>query len=163
MDAPFAAGLVAARARFEAGAPDGSARLSASDAAALSMRVAETDTARREATRTMIDTYIAHPNAAMTRFLDGLAQAPMNSAAIGPMVAEMMNGLDLLTNAGAISAPTLVLTGDLDVRVPAEHMGVIADALPHAEVVRFADVGHLTQVETPDSWASTVGAFLHHH
>ena len=160
MDADFLAALTLARARFATTAPQGDLRLTASDEAAIRMRQADTNTDRQQATRIMIDTYIAHPTPATAQYLDGLAHAPTNSAAIGPMIAEMRSGLDLLTDAHAVSAPTLILTSDLDVRAPAEHMHVIARALPRAELVQFFSAGHLTHVEMPDQWATAVGAFL---
>lgn len=160
MDKQFAKALAAARVRFENAAPHGVDRLAASDEAARRMRSAETAGARQQATRAMIDTYIAHPTAESSRFLDKLAQAPANPAAIPPMVAEMMGGLDLLANADSMTSPTLVLTGELDVRVPAEHEKLIADTLPNAELTMFMAAGHLLHVEAPSEWASAVGAFL---
>lgn len=160
MDATFGAHLARARARFENAAPRGADRLMASDEAGLGMRGPLTIDERRAATRAMIDIYIAHPGRSAERFLDELAKAPANPAAIAPMVAEMMGGLDLLARADEITAPTLVLTGELDVRVPTEHQQLIADALPHGELESFAGAGHLLHVEAPDKWTSVVIAFL---
>lgn len=160
MDVPFAAALSAARVRFENGAPNGADRLTASDEAGISMRSATSAEAHQQATRAMIDTYIAHPTPASSRFLNNLAQAPANPDAIPPLVAEMMGGLDLLVNAGWISSPTLVLAGELDVRVPAEHKQLIAEALPRSELTIFPAIGHLLHAEAPAEWASLVGDFL---
>ncbi len=110
--------------------------------------------------RAMMTTYVAQQNAVGTGFLDRLAAAPMNFAAPGPMAAEMMGGLDLLADAHTISANTLVLTGQLDVRVPAQHMHEIADAIPGAQLVRFPGVGHLLHIEAPEEWGHTVSDFL---
>ena len=160
MDAPFATALAAARVRFENAAPHGVDRVIASDEAGRTMRSAKTADELEQATRAMIDTYIAHPTTASSRFLDNLAQAPANPAAIPPMLAEIMGGLDLLANADSMTSPTLVLTAELDVRVPAEHEQLIADVLPNAELTIFPVGGHLLHVEAPDEWASVVGAFL---
>lgn len=160
LDAAFAAALTNARARFTTAAPGGTDRLAASDEAGPRMRTATSSAERQAATRTMIDTYIAHPTSRTARFLDQLAVAPTNPAAVGPMAAEMTSGLDLLANAPAITTPTLVLTGDLDVRVPTEHMQIIADTLPDAQLVRFPGLGHLTHIENPQRWVAAVSAFL---
>lgn len=160
MDKTFGDALTAARERFESGAPSGSTRLAESDRATHAMRGASTGAERRAATRTMIDTYLASPDERSTLFLDDLAEAPFNVAAIGPMMAEMMGGLDLLNTAATIAMPTLILAGDLDVRVPAEHMRHIAQTLPNAQYVCFPNVGHLIHAEIPDQWSTTVGAFF---
>lgn len=160
MDASFGTDLARARAWFENAAPRGADRLAASDEAGRRMRGSLTEDGRRAATRTMIDVYIAHPTVSSARFLDELALAPANPDAIAPMVVEMSGGLDLLAKAEAVTAATLVLTGELDVRVPSEHQQLIADALPHAEREVFAGAGHLLHVEAPAKWASVVGRFL---
>lgn len=160
MDASFGAALARARARFEDAATQGADRLAASDEAGGWMRSSINDDGRRAATRTMIDVYIAHPTDSTERFLDELAIARANPGAIAPMVAEMMGGLDLLAEADAISAPTLVLTGELDVLVPAEHQQLIADALPHADLDIFPRAGHLLHVEALEKWTSDVSTFL---
>ena len=160
IDSSFGTALARARARFQDAAPRGADRLAASDKAGRRMRGSLTEDNRRVATRAMIDVYIADPTASSARFLDELALAPANPDAIAPMAAEMMEGLDLLADADAITAPTLVLTGELDVRVPSEHQHLIADALPHAELEVFAAAGHLLHVEAPAKWASVVSRFL---
>ncbi len=160
LNAPFAEALTGVRQRFAETVPDGAERLRVSDEAGPRMRSATSDEDRCVAIRAMMNTYVAHQNAVGTDFLDRLAAAPMNFAAPGPMVAEMMGGLNLLKDAHTISASTLVLTGELDVRVPTQHMHEIADAIPAAQLVRFPDVGHLIHIEAPAEWGQTVSDFL---
>jgi pimeloyl-ACP methyl ester carboxylesterase len=68
--------------------------------------------------------------------------------------------LTLLAEAKNIGVPALVLGGELDVTVPAEHTDKIADALPYARFVRLAGVGHFVEVETHDEWRDIVTVFL---
>ncbi len=160
MDERFASGLAAARDRFRAKAPDGDARLKEADQAQASMRQANTDEDRRRALSTVIKRYVAQLGERETAFLARLCDAPINFAAPAVMGAEMVGGLDLLGNPGAIEASTLVIAGDLDTTVPAEHMQEIADAIPDAEFLRLAGVGHFAPVEEPTTWAEVVGGFL---
>jgi pimeloyl-ACP methyl ester carboxylesterase len=76
------------------------------------------------------------------------------------MYAEMLDGLDLLEGAAAVTAPTLLLAGELDVVVPAPAMRLLADALPNAHYHEFAGVGHFPEVEAAEAFSSTLGRFL---
>lgn len=160
MDGGFMQALGPARERYAAQVPDGAERLRAADEATPAMRGATDPEQRRTAMRTVMDTYVAHADPTQAAFLDRLAAADINFAAPGPMGAEMMAGLNLLNNAHHITAPTLVLTGALDVRVPADHMEHVAQAIPGAVLIRFPKSGHLIHVEHPKEWAQTVGPFL---
>lgn len=160
LDGDFQQALTRARERYRTSVPNGTDRLEAADAAGPRMRSASSDDDRRKAMRAMIDVYVAHKAPIETGFLDRLNAAPMNFAALGPMAAEMMSGLDLLEDAGKIRARTLVLTGELDVRVPAEHMQEIAEAIPEAHLITFPNIGHLIHVEACGQWAQTVSDFL---
>ena len=84
----------------------------------------------------------------------------MNWAPVEPMYADMLVGLDLREDAGAVTAPTLVLAGELDVVVPASAMQRLADALPNAHYHEFAGVGHFPEVEAAEALSSTLGTFL---
>ena len=46
--------------------------------------------------------------------------------------------------------PTLVLAGTLDRLIPVRHAEAIAAQLPDAELVRYADAGHMVQLERAD-------------
>jgi len=46
--------------------------------------------------------------------------------------------------------PTLVLAGTLDRLIPVHHAEAIAAQLPDAELVRYADAGHMVQLERVD-------------
>jgi pimeloyl-ACP methyl ester carboxylesterase len=60
----------------------------------------------------------------------------------------------------AIRVPTLVLQGARDPIIPAEHARRFAAAIPGAELVVFAEVGHLPMEEQPDRSAAVVARFL---
>jgi len=160
MDGNFAQSLDSARERFRTAAPEGAERLAASDEAGSHLRTVTSHEDRRRCLRIMMDCYVAHPGPSETAYLDELCAAPMNFAAAGPMGQEMMGGLDLLRHAHHISARTLVLTGELDARVPTEHIQQIAAAVPGAQLVRFPDAGHLIHVESRQQWTQTIGEFL---
>lgn len=162
MDAAFMQALAPARERYAALVPGGDARLRAADEATPAMRGAADDEERRAAMRTVMDTYVAHVGPSATAFLDRLAAANINFAAPGPMGAEMMAGLDLLREANRVTAPTLVVAGELDVRVPVDHMEQVAQAVPHARLVRFPESGHLLHVDQGEEWARVVDEFLRH-
>jgi 3-oxoadipate enol-lactonase/4-carboxymuconolactone decarboxylase len=61
---------------------------------------------------------------------------------------------------GAITVPTLVIGGDLDVSMPwAEHGAILAAAIPHAKTVRLS-AAHLGNLEKPRSFSAALFAFL---
>jgi len=160
MDGYFAQAVAAARERFRAAASDGDERLNAGDAAFALLRTATSDDVRRAALKTMMSRYVARLGAEEAEFLSQLSAAPMNFTAAGPMGAEMASGLNLLARASAIVAPTLVLAGELDVNVPAEHMREVAAAVSGARLVQLAGVGHFSHVEAHDQWIQLVGDFF---
>lgn len=160
MDASFVQALTVAQEQFQAAAPNGAERLAASNEAQTRMRSASDEQVQRRSLRTMMDCYVARPGPIETAFLEQLCAAPMNFVAAGPMAQEMTGGLDLLQHAHRILAHTLVLAGELDVRVPAGHLQQITDAIPDARLTTLTGVGHLPHVEAHEEWADTVTDFL---
>jgi len=59
-----------------------------------------------------------------------------------------------------IGAPTLVLTGAFDQLVPPRNSRIIADLIPHSELVVIPECGHRVMWESPDQSASIIGHFL---
>ncbi len=117
------------------------------------------DEVRRRCLRAVMDCYLARPGPDQIAYLDQLCAAAMNFAAPGPMGQEMISGLDLLCDAHRIRARTLVLTGELDVRVASEHMHQIAGVVPTARLVRLPHLGHLIHAEDPREWTETISDF----
>ncbi len=68
--------------------------------------------------------------------------------------------LSLATRAAAISSPTLVVWGEKDRVVPATHAGVIAEAIPGAQVQVVAGAGHDPFSDAPSAVAAAVKQFL---
>jgi pimeloyl-ACP methyl ester carboxylesterase len=62
-----------------------------------------------------------------------------------------------------IAAPTLVVTGDEDVRDIHEIADKLAASIPNAERVTIAGSGHLPSLERPDEFDRVVLAFLAKH
>lgn len=56
--------------------------------------------------------------------------------------------------------PTLVVWGDRDRVLPAEHMNTARQLLPHAETHVYTGVGHMPQIECPDEFAELALTFL---
>ncbi|MGI8680400.1 MAG: alpha/beta fold hydrolase [Jatrophihabitans sp.] len=160
MDGSFLQALEEARERFRTSANRGSERLDAADIAAASLRTAPDEDARRRSLRMMMECFVAHPGPKEAAYLDRLSEAPVNFAAPGPMGQEIMSGLDLLRESDKIRAPALILSGELDARVPSAHMQEISDTLPDARFIRFPDVGHLIHVEAGERWGTALRAFL---
>ncbi len=159
MDADFAAALREAKLNFATRIPDGAERLRTAERAMTALRTAVTDRQRHAALRVMMDTYIARLDGPRRRFLDQLCAAPVDFTAPAVMAAEMMNGLNLLDGADRITAPTLVLGGEFDVRVPGAHLQQIARAIRGARYVELAGAGHLVHRESPE-WEGLVAGFL---
>ena len=60
----------------------------------------------------------------------------------------------------AISAPTLVIAGELDRVVPARLTMQLADAIPHCERTLLAGVGHVTVLQATEPVAAALTEFL---
>jgi pimeloyl-ACP methyl ester carboxylesterase len=59
-----------------------------------------------------------------------------------------------------IRCPTLVIVGDGDVLVPAEHAQEMASGIPGARLVTIADCGHLSTLEQPAAVTRAMVEFL---
>jgi pimeloyl-ACP methyl ester carboxylesterase len=60
----------------------------------------------------------------------------------------------------AIKTPTLVMSGDLDEIIPPDQSRAFADAIPGAQLIRYADGGHVPMEQLPDRSAADLRAFL---
>ncbi|WP_460792460.1 alpha/beta fold hydrolase [Nocardioides maradonensis] len=81
-----------------------------------------------------------------------------------PQLAEIFDGFyerDLLDDHLAeITAPTLVMWGDLDRLVAPSAAGVWAEGIPNAISVTYPGIGHMPMVEIPGRAAADYAAFL---
>jgi len=64
------------------------------------------------------------------------------------------------TEVGAVTAPSLVVSGGRDALLAREQTAALVAALPGAEWVEYADTGHLVLEEQPELLADDVVAFL---
>lgn len=61
---------------------------------------------------------------------------------------------------GEVTAPTLVVSGDLDLETVRLAAAAVAAAVPGARHLQWPDVAHLPSLERPDDFATEVLAFL---
>ena len=73
---------------------------------------------------------------------------------------EMMATTDNTEALRAITAPTLVLVGALDVVTPPTEAAALADLIAGARFCPIADAGHLANQEQPEVFNQAVGDFL---
>ena len=89
----------------------------------------------------------------------GLVQtAP--SAAVAWAQRAMAGRPDSFDTLRAFDRPALVVVGAEDVLSPPSDAEAMADALPHGRLVVIPEAGHLTAVETPESFNAQVAGFL---
>lgn len=160
MDDGYQAAVAEVQRRFAETVADGAARLAAAEQATAALRTDIAADERRRQLRIMMARYVVRQGDAETAYLERLCAAPMNWAPVEPMYAEMLDGLDLLEDAAAVTAPALVVAGELDVVVPASSMRLLADKLPNARYHEFAGVGHFPEVEASEALMSTLLRFL---
>jgi pimeloyl-ACP methyl ester carboxylesterase len=79
-------------------------------------------------------------------------------------MARVMNthprGFDYTNDARSITAPTLIVAGEVDRFPSLEAAGDWATAIPAARLAVLAQVGHYPQAEAPDSLFEAIEAFL---
>jgi pimeloyl-ACP methyl ester carboxylesterase len=160
MDDGYQAAVAEVRRRYAETVADGAARLAAAEQANAALRTDIDADERRRQLQILMARYVVRQGDAETAYLERLCAAPMNWAPVEPMYAEMLDGLDLLQDAAAVTAPTLVLASELDVVAPASTMRLLADALPNARYHEFGDVGHFPEVEASEAFSSALVTFL---
>ncbi len=62
-----------------------------------------------------------------------------------------------------IKLPTLVITGDTDVLIPAENSRIIASRIPHSKLVILKGLGHGFYTEANEETARILTDFMKHH
>lgn len=76
---------------------------------------------------------------------------------------EALKTLSFGARLGEISTPTLVLGGDQDKGAPPESLAEVASNIPNAEHAVIPDAGHITALENPAAFLSTLESFLSKH
>ncbi|HWG14389.1 MAG TPA: alpha/beta hydrolase [Streptosporangiaceae bacterium] len=147
--------------RFVAAVADGASRLAASKEASAQLGAPMDEPTFTRVVRLHFSRYVAEQGPAETAFLDRLCAAPVNAAGVPIMGQELSDPqFSLLAGAERVTAPALVLGGELDVTTPPEHPRETADTLPNAQYVQFAGAGHFPEVEAQALFRKTVSDFL---
>jgi 3-oxoadipate enol-lactonase len=73
---------------------------------------------------------------------------------------RMIVGFDRREALARIAVPTLAIAGEVDTVAPAPMMEKMAAQIAGAKFVRVAKAGHLANLEQPDAFNETLGAFL---
>jgi pimeloyl-ACP methyl ester carboxylesterase len=92
---------------------------------------------------------------------DGLlaVMAEMRPAGAVPMLHALAEA-DLRDVLPTIAVPTLLLYGAVDVRSPSAVAQAMHEAIPSSSLVMLPDVGHQSNIETPERFNEAVAAFL---
>jgi pimeloyl-ACP methyl ester carboxylesterase len=104
------------------------------------------------------DPYILTPgaDAARAKVVADLAAHPGNLGA-----AQMMaDGPPAMPRLGEIKAPTLIVTGEVDIADVHAHAGALEALIPGATRVVMTGGGHFIYLEQPEAFAERVGEFV---
>jgi proline iminopeptidase len=104
--------------------------------------------------------YFAHFGGAEAGYLDTLKTEKLNADALKLFNKEIFETFDLRPELGAISAPTLVITGEADFICGPVCAEEIAGGIAGARKVIVGDSGHMIFVEEPEEFEREVGEFL---
>ncbi len=99
--------------------------------------------------------------AADTSTVDGIRTMLAGTDAEGyALCCEAIGAMNLLDRLPSISAPTLVLSAELDPATPPEHGRTICAAISGARLLVLPDAAHLANVEQPDTFNRAIVAHL---
>jgi pimeloyl-ACP methyl ester carboxylesterase len=93
--------------------------------------------------------------------LQTFAAAPVSVARMAAR-ARLIDGIDMRAECAAVTAPTLIITGEhlLDHVVPANGSCAYAQLIPKARAVVLERTGHLGSITRPDAFADLVREFV---
>jgi pimeloyl-ACP methyl ester carboxylesterase len=104
--------------------------------------------------------YFAHYGAAEAGYVDTLKAETLNADALKLFNKEIFERFDLRGELGAITAPTLVITGEEDFICGPVCAEEIASGIKGARKVIVEDSGHMIFIEQPQEFARDVAEFL---
>jgi pimeloyl-ACP methyl ester carboxylesterase len=104
--------------------------------------------------------YFARFGAVEAGYLDTLRADTLNADAVRLFNREIFTSFDMRGALPAITAPTLVITGDADFICGPLCTDEIVAAIPGARKVIVGDAGHMVFVEQPQAFHDEVGDFL---
>ena len=116
-----------------------------------------TPLAKRGLTQAYLDPRLVTP-ALVNRYVD-LARAPGHKDILLTQSRRASTPVTRATFA-AIRTPTLVMTGERDLLIPASDARGLAAAIPGAKLTAYPDVGHVPMEQIPDRSAADLRAFL---
>ena len=124
------------------------------------LRTLSVETARRRLVENALSpqTLREHPELA-ERLIEHHRSRPVDSRALSAQALAGASYSGRLTQA-RIQAPTLVLHGGADKVIDPRNGKLLADRIPGAELVIFAELGHLFFWEDPGRFAAAVTEFL---
>ena len=73
---------------------------------------------------------------------------------------EMISGLEFAARLPAISCPTLVIAGELDINAPVHAAERIVEAIPSSRLATMPGLGHFPPLEAADEFNRILSAFL---
>lgn len=82
------------------------------------------------------------------------------SAAIRGAIVRMMERPDSMEIVEQLAVPVLILVGDEDGLTPTEHSHTMTSVNPNAELLVIPRAGHLANLEQPETFNTTLRAFL---
>ncbi len=105
--------------------------------------------------------YTAHPDRPGVRRLieDFRRDGRTNLDAAKVWESGLYQRIDIRPLLGDVRAPTLVLTGELDLICGPAHARQLAEAIPHATVEIVPDCGHMIGAEAPAEFKRAIEAF----
>ncbi len=104
--------------------------------------------------------YFARYGEAEAAYLESLRGEIPNGDALRLFNAEIFTTFDLRPELARIAVPTLVIAGEEDFITGPVCARELAEGIPGAKLVPFADCGHFVFVEQPERFAAEVAAFL---
>ena len=104
--------------------------------------------------------YFAHYGAAEAGYVDTLKAETSNADALKLFNEEIVEKFDLRGELGAITAPTLVITGEEDFICGPVCAQEIAAGIKGAKKVIVGDSGHMIFIEQPEEFEREVAEFL---
>jgi pimeloyl-ACP methyl ester carboxylesterase len=79
------------------------------------------------------------------------------------VLTEGLRNFDASEKLKSIELPTLVLVGEQDRVIPAQHRRDLAEGIRGAQLAEIGRVGHLSYMEKPEAFNKTVLDFLARH
>jgi 3-oxoadipate enol-lactonase len=73
---------------------------------------------------------------------------------------EALAGLDLRPDLKRVTVPTLVLVGEFDEATPPPMSYELTAGLPNARMIILPGCAHVPQLQAPELFLQTIGAFL---